>query len=305
MILVRLIPLNKPYYYNHLIKDASLLSIAYPDFIQVETIGRTVSNRSIIMLKVGKGKRGILLSAGVHGRESINSVALMRMLEEYAHIYTNPTDGEVMRRRWNINLQEFFEEFTLYTIPLVNPDGYMIALQGFHIIHNEEERTIAQSLNIPYQEWKNNQCSIDINRNFPSSTWKSKFDGDAPGSELETKALMKIMKEVKTEAYIDYHSRGNEIYYYRSQMSKEYNNRQLTLAKTLSLVTGYKLVQPEREIEVGDTGGNTVHYYSEQTKMPSFTIETVPEEEHFPLSLQFQRTVYCQLLYTPFVVVTL
>ena len=298
---MKLITLNKPYYYNHLIKDATLLNIAYPNLIQVESIGNTESNRTLILLKVGKGKRGILLTAGVHGRESVNTVALLAMAETYASAFTSASERESMKKRWKIDMEEFLEEFTLYIVPLLNPDGYMIALSGFHIIHNLKQQGMAKDTKIPYQEWKYNQCAIDINRNFPSSTWRPKFEGDVAGSELETKALMKLINEVPTEAYIDYHSRGNEIYYYRNQMSGLYNKRQLELAEKLSLVTGYKLVPPEREIEVGDTGGNTVHYYSEQTKMPAFTIETVPEEEQFPLSLHFQRTVFCQLLYTPFV----
>ena len=305
MTFVRMISLNKPYSYENLVNDASLLSIAYPDLIQVESIGTTVSNRSILMLKIGKGKRGILLTGGVHGRETINSVVLMRMIEEYACAYTNPFDEENMKRKCKIDIRQFLCEFTLYTVPLMNPDGYTIALNGFHVIHNEAQLKKARSLRIPYQEWKYNQCSIDINRNFPSITWREKFYGDEPGSELETKALMKIMIQLNTEAYIDYHSRGNEIYYYRNLMPESYNERQLQIAKRLSKVTGYKLVPPNEEIEVGDTGGNTVHYYSEQTKMPAFTIETVPDEATFPLSLQYQRTVFCQLLYTPFAAVTL
>ena len=190
-------------------------------------------------------------------------------------------------------------------VPLLNPDGYMIALNGFHVIDNAKQLCMAKETEIPYQEWKYNQCGIDLNRNFPSITWKSKFIGDEAGSELETKALMKVMMEVRTEAYIDYHSRGEEIYYHRSHMSEVYNKRQLELAKKLALVTGYKLVLPEREIDVGDTGGNTVHFYSEQIKMPAFTIETVPDQAQFPLSLQFQRTVFCQILATPFTVVSI
>lgn len=303
--LMRYITLNKPYYYNNLVKDATLLSIAYPDVLKVETVGCTVSNRSILMFKLGHGKRGILLTGGVHGRESINSVAMMAMLEEYAYALSNPTEQALFGEKWRIDIGEFFEEFTLYAIPLLNPDGYMIALSGFNMIHNEEQFRAAKESGICYQDWKYNQCMVDINRDFPSKLWRPKFTGDTPGSQLETKALMKLMTELTTEAYIDYHSRGDEIYYYRSQMSEAYNERQYTYAKKLSLATGYQLVAPELEIDPGDTGGNTVHFYSEQTGMPAFTIETVPEEEHFPLSIQYQRTVYCQILYSPFMVVSI
>lgn len=305
MTLMRYITLNKSYYYNNLVSDATMLSIAYPNIIKVETVGCTISNRSILMLSLGHGKRGILLTGGVHGRESVNPVALMAMIEEYAYALSNQAEREMFYKKWQINIKDFFEEFTLYTVPLVNPDGYMIALKGFHMIHNEEQLRAAKESGICYQDFKYNQCMVDINRDFPSRLWRPKFPEDSPGSQLETKALMKLMTELKTEAYIDYHSRGNEIYYYRSQMPEVYNKRQYTYAKKLSLVTGYQLVAPELEIAPGDTGGNTVHFYSEQTGMPAFTIETVPEEEPFPLSIRYQRTVYCQILYTPFMVVSI
>ncbi len=300
---MRYICLNKPYSYNRFIQDATLLSIAYPDFLKVKVVGCTVSNRSILMIRAGQGKRGILLSAGVHGRESINTIVLTAMLEEYAYAMYHKGEREMFQQKYGIDIWEFFHEFTLYVIPLLNPDGYMIALNGYGAIHKETWQKNAMKTGIPYTEWKYNQCGVDINRNFPSKAWRAKFVGDKAGTELETQALMNVMVEIETEAYIDYHSRGNEIYYYRNQMPEAYNIHQLKIARKLSQVTGYTLVKPEREIDAGDTGGNTVHFYSEQTGYPAITIETLPEEVSFPLPVRYQRAVYRQLLCTPFVVV--
>ncbi len=297
---MKFIALNRFYYYNDLINDSSMLKIAYPDFIGTKFIGSTMSNRSILMLKVGRGEKGIIMTGGVHGRESINPVVLMAMIEYYAYAYSDPIEQASIKNKTGVDIKEFFEEYSLYIVPLLNPDGYMIALRGYNIIHNEECRMKAKSLNIPYCEWKGNALGIDINRNFPSKNFKEKFEGDMPASELETKALIHLFHEVDSEIYIDFHSRGNEIFYHRKQMSKEYNENSLCIARKIARVTGYSLVRPEDEIESNDSGGNTVHYYSETFKKPAITIETVPDPAKFPLALKYQRMVYSQVLYVPF-----
>lgn len=297
---MRYVQLNQPYYYNELLNDATLLKIAYPEFIQTENIGTTLSNSSIFMMRIGKGEKAILLTGGVHGRESINPVVLMAMAQYYANAYKEKEEPLVVQKKYPVNLKEFFEEYSLYMIPLVNPDGYMVSLRGFNIIHNEELRLKAKSLGIPYKEWKYNVNSVDINRNFPSKSWVKKNLFDEAGSELETKAVMKVMQEIPFEAYIDYHSRGKEIYYYRNTLSKTYNARQLEIAYKLAEVSGYSLVNPKEEIEAGDSGGNTVHFFSEQFKKPAFTIETVPELAQFPLRVTYQTQTFFEILYTPF-----
>lgn len=278
-----IITLNQPYYYDNLVNDTAKLELLYYNQIKTYVIGTSYEGRDIIMLQVGTGDKKVLITGGVHGRETINPIVLMKMIETYC------------QENWNQLM-----DYTLYIIPLLNPDGYMIALRGFNIIKDESLRLAAKAKNIPYEEWKFNARGVDLNRNFPSVTWKQKFIGDVPASERETKALINIMDSIPTIAYLDYHSRGKEIYYYRSSMSKEYNQKQKEIALKMANSTGYTLVKPEGEINVNDSGGNTVHYYSETKKKPAFTIETVEEDATFPLKLEYQVETLHEILYTPF-----
>lgn len=300
---MKFVNLDRYYSYNDLVSDASMLRIAYPDFIHTEVLGTSVLNRSIIMFRVGRGSKGIILTSGVHGRESVNPIVLMAMMEEYADVYYDKRNTKRLKDEEYVTLTEFFDEYSLYMVPLVNPDGYMVALSGYDMIHNEEMREHAIETGIPAEEWKYNARSIDINRNFPSKNWVKKFKGDMPASEPETRAIMRMFREVNSEGYIDYHSRGEVIYYYRRQMSKEYNEKQLEIAERLAKVTGYSLMPPEEEIVGEDSGGNTVHYYSEHHKRPAITIETVPEDAGFPLDTTYQGITYHQILNTPFCII--
>lgn len=273
-----IIKLNQKYTYEQLIRDSILLGNTFPEILQCKNIGFTCLRRKIPMLLLGNGEKKIVLTGGVHGRETINTIVLMRMAEDYCQA------NRYCQRRRQIFMNELLKEVTFCIIPLLNPDGYTIALE-------QEEK----------KEWKDNARGVDINRNFPSVTWRKKWRQDIPASELETKALMKVFYRMKPCCYVDYHSRGNSIFYYRSQMDEEYNKEQRRLAELLSRETGYSLEMPEHEIEVGDTGGNTVHFFAENWKKPSITIETVPEEETFPLSYQYQWQTFREIAMTPII----
>jgi g-D-glutamyl-meso-diaminopimelate peptidase len=75
-------------------------------------------------------------------------------------------------------------------------------------------------------------------------------------------------------------------------MSDQYNRRQLEIGTRLCEITGYELVPPQNEIDDGDSGGNTVHYYSEYFHKPALTIETVEDEAEFPMSDQYLASTY-------------
>lgn len=302
------IELNQNYFYDNLIEDAEFLGNTYPDLIQVEEIGISYDNRRILMIKVGKGSTNVICVAGVHGRESINTIVMMKMIESYCLIYENQ-NGVPVDDAWKQRITDYLNTHSIYFIPLLNPDGYMIALQGFDVIQNQELREHAKSMGIPYTEWKFNARGIDINRNFPSVTWRAKspvpnglvYSGDMPASELETRALIDVFSRIESVGFLDYHSRGKVIYYYRHAMPKEYNDRQLILAREIAYITGYILGNPQEEFGADMVGGNTVHYYSETFSKPAITIETVRGDAPFPLNIIYQQDTYTEILKTPFV----
>ena len=59
---------------------------------------------------------------------------------------------------------------------------------------------------------------VDINRNFPCKSYIQQQLQEYPASEQETQTLMRLFQDYETLAYLDFHSRGNVIYYYRQAM---------------------------------------------------------------------------------------
>jgi len=308
-----MINFKEPFYsYDKLISDAKLLSIQYANLIQYVTIGTSHDNRDIVLLKLGFGKKYITFCSGVHGRESINPIVMMRILEYYADIYTHQKEKKELFKKQLINtivdleseyeqviygscIYELLNTFTILMIPLLNPDGYMIALKGYDVIQDKTLKKKCLGMKIPNWEWKFNARGIDINRNFPSRLWKANHSEDYAASENETKALIAVFHKYNSKGFIDFHSRGKAIYYYRSMMSNNYNERQLEIAKYIQAITNYELFTPEEEVDNNDTGGNTVHYYSEYFNQPALTIETVEDDATFPLRNHLRLSTFMEL----------
>lgn len=272
-----LITLDHIYSYEEIKRSVYSLKERYPIFIQSKSIGKTYCNRQIPMLILGNGKKPFLFTAGIHGRETINTTVMLAMIEAYAAAFWQ---DEAL---CGIDMRKLFSKVRFYMIPLANPDGYEIARSG------------------SYPLWKGNCRKVDLNRNFPSIHWKPKNQFDYPASERETRALMRVMNCIPAMGYIDYHSRGKSIFYYRAAMKKAYNERQLCIGEALAKAVSYTLEKPSDEINKGDSGGNTVHYFSETRKAPCFTIETAAEEEKFPLSPTLLPETFEEILISPLV----
>lgn len=309
-----IIDFNTPIYtYEKLIEDALFLSKQYKRILEYVTIGKSHDNRDIALLKLGKGKKYMICCGGVHGRESINPIVLLRIIEFYADLYTgyrqeksllmsklyNPAKNlisEYEKMLYGACIYELLQTYTILFVPLLNPDGYMISLEGYDVIQSKQLRALCQSMKLPYQEWKLNARGIDINRNFPSRLWRSKFDGDYSASENETKALIKLFNDYPALGFLDFHSRGKQIYYYRNQLPESYNKKALMIANRLKKVTGYMPVPPDEELEPDDSGGNTVHYFSEHFRKPALTIETVDEDAQFPLDISYRSVTFDEIM---------
>ena len=97
----------------------------------------------------------------------------------------------------------------------------------------------------PY--WKYNARAVDINRNFPCKSYIQQQFGEYPASEQETQTLIRVFEQWDTIGYLDFHSRGRIIYYYRQAMPFSYNQRNHKLARYMQKLSNYSLGKQEEE----------------------------------------------------------
>lgn len=259
--------------------------------IRLSTFGESEDKRPLYVMEIGEGNKAVIILGGVHGRESINPAVLVQIAQDTANLL----------KQQDTAASELLKEYRLLFIPLLNPDGYVIAQEGFSAIRNTALRKEAMGKKIRPSEWKGNGRGIDLNRNFPSVSYRSANEADYAGSEAESQALIRLIRENWNGGMLDFHSRGEVIYYYRNALGEDYNKRQLRLAQYLAEESGYYLGTAEDEFAGDGIGGNTVHFYSEYTKMPAITVETVPSGAQFPLSAYLQERVYGQIKNLPMV----
>lgn len=290
-----MIALNQRYSYQDILQSMQMISEKFPEFTICRMIGQTHDDRHIPMMRVGLGMETLVCTAGLHGKESVNPVLLLRMMEEYCTAYReNEKIGDT-------DVHHMLNQYSICFIPLVNPDGYEIAMHGYEIIQNPLLRRICRRRNINFQDWKYNARGVDINRNFPSKTYIQQQLQEYPASEQETQALIHIFQDYDTIGYLDFHSRGNIIYYYRQTMPYTYNMRCRHLAKHLQRASGYLLGKKEEEFMSSLNGGNSVHFYSESIGKPAITIETVEDDASYPLSTAYQSDAYQRIHALPLI----
>ena len=75
--------------YDKFIAAAKRLSQQYDAILKCVTIGKSQDNRDILLLKLGLGRNHMVCCGGVHARETINPIVLMRIAEFYADLYIN------------------------------------------------------------------------------------------------------------------------------------------------------------------------------------------------------------------------
>lgn len=289
----QMVRFDRIYPYDDMFRYLQELSERFASFTILRMIGESHDERLIPMLRIGTGTKVLLCTAGIHGRESLNPTVLLRMMEDYCTAY------EKKETVGGYDAYTLLNRFSICFIPLVNPDGYEIAVNGFSAVRNPLLRRLCKMRRIPSREWRGNARGIDINRNFPCRSYTQQQLSEYPASEQETLSLMRVMSDYDTVGYLDFHSRGELLYYYRHAMTDTYNERCRGLAEYLAGLSGYRLGLPEEEFPAKGTGGSSVNFYSKHMQQPAVTVETVPEDCGFPLPVEHCERVYEQIFRVP------
>lgn len=112
---------------NLLYENLKILKDTYY-FLQTGSAGKSVMEKDIPYVRVGRGPKEVFYSASYHANEWITSIVLLEFLYEYcAAIQNNSTIGGFSARR-------LFETVSIYIIPLVNPDGVDLIFTGIFIL---------------------------------------------------------------------------------------------------------------------------------------------------------------------------
>ena len=160
-----IVPTDIPYGSNILSINLQGFKQKFP-FLEQGIIGYSVLRKEINYLKFGNGPKQIFYHGSIHANEWINSVLLMKFLENLSNAYLNNSTI------WGYPASTLFEQYSLYIIPMVNPDGVDLVV-GNIAKYNPEIYQYAFNLsknypNIPFPNgWKANINGVDLKNYQP------------------------------------------------------------------------------------------------------------------------------------------
>ena len=276
-----LITTDVPYTYDIFTRDLSRLLITFPQ-IKKETIGYSVLGKPLYAIKLGCGKKKLIITAAHHGKEWITSMLLNSLIVYFCQEKT-----------------DFLKDKTIYFIPMVNPDGVNLCIKGitYDLPPYVKNRLMRMSENGDFiGNWQANIRGIDLNHNYDASFSKGRaiqlergiygpcstmYSGEYPESEPETKAIVEFTKRISPDIVIAYHSQGEEIYYkYQGMCAPDAED----IARKMSDASGYQLILADGLTDC--TGYKD--WVIEKFNIPAFTVEVGKGENPLPLS-QFKK----------------
>ncbi|MBK9333766.1 MAG: T9SS type A sorting domain-containing protein [Ignavibacteria bacterium] len=159
---------------------------SYPDICRLDTIGYSVQNRLILVLKISdnvsenEDEPEFFYTSSMHGDETVGYILLLRLADYLLSQYgQNTTEG--MRATRIIN------ELEIWVNPLANPDG-TYRLGGDTTVNNAT---------------RFNANNKDLNRNFPDRI--SDTNNVLTGREAETQAMMRFASKRNISMSANFH----------------------------------------------------------------------------------------------------
>lgn len=251
-------------------RDIQEMQLHYPA-IEWSIIGRSVMGKPIYAAKIGRGPKNLHINAALHANEWITSPCLMRFLEEYAQALT---EGSSV---YSYEPDEWYRNYTLWIVPMANPDGVELVQEGVTPSHPYYERLIEwNSGREDFRRWKANINGVDLGDQFPAH-WDEEvarrgkvrpspqdYAGSAPLCEAEAIVLYQHTLDISPDRAISLHSQGKEIYWnYRDYEPPESEG----MARTLGQASGYRPVK----LQGSDAGYKD--WFIQHFRKPGFTVE--------------------------------
>ena len=265
----------------------------YP-FCRTEILTTTAFDRPIRTLVIGRGPRKVLYTAAHHANEWITAPVILKFVEELAQAIQN--GGQI----FGVDGKELEEQVTIYTVPMVNPDGVDLVTGVIRPGQAQYEMAATLSQNyptIPFPDgWKANLLGVDLNLNYPAGWLQAReikysqgydrpgprdFVGRAPLNQLETRALAGYTEFLDPDLVLAYHTQG-EVIYWQFQDIEVPGAREL--GERLAQVSGYTLDETPYESAFAGYKDWFIKYF----RRPGYTVEVGSGINPLPLS-EFDR----------------
>ncbi|WP_461206195.1 M14 family zinc carboxypeptidase [Clostridium sp. DL1XJH146] len=248
--MITVVDTNVDYTYDIMEMDLKSLVQLYP-FLKLESAGESVLGKKLYYIKLGRGPNKVFYNGSHHALEWLTTPVLTKFIEDFSRAYGNED------KLGGFDPAEIWEKSTIYIMPMVNPDGIDLVLNGLkkdNPYYNDLFKWNNGSSNFS-TNWSANNRGVDLNHNYDASWQESKdseaaygvygpgprkYSGPAPESEPETKTVVKLTKKILPELVLAYHSQGEVIYWNYENMATD---RMKQIGEELAKEAGYSLAE--------------------------------------------------------------
>ncbi|MFZ5967878.1 MAG: M14 family metallopeptidase [Bacillota bacterium] len=282
---------NIDYTYEIMERDIRGLKARYP-FIEVGTVGSSVLGKNLYYIKLGSGPNQVFYNAAHHALEWITSPLLMKFTENFLKAYV----AETTIRGYDV--RDIWDQSTVYIMPMVNPDGVDLVLNGLQQDNPYYDQLIAwNDGRTNFSEvWQANIRGVDLNHNY-NAAWElskqaeaqygidgpgpTRYSGPYPESEPETRAVVDFVRNHNFRLVLAYHSQGEIIYWDFMNMAPPVARR---IGEMLSQVSGYALAET---YGIASYAGFK-DWFIQEYRRPGYTVEVGIGRNPLPIT-QFDK----------------
>jgi len=271
----------QPYSFSKMENDLAQIQQLYP-FLNVNEIGKSTLGKPIYELILGNGPRKIHWNGSFHANEWITSCVIMKMVEWLCYFCTFTLPSE------SINGYDLFNQITLSIVPMVNPDGVDLVVNG-----KVDDRIFQeQAINInggsnDFTAWKANIRGVDLNNQFPAN-WEIEkarkipksyasrdYPGDYPLSEAESITMAKLVVERQFDMVLALHTQGKEFYWGYEGLEPE---------ESIRYAEYFAKVSPFKSVRTIDSHAGFKDWFIQKYQKTGFTLELGKGINPLPLS---------------------
>lgn len=283
-----IVPTNISYTSSIMRSNISQLKNRY-NFLKVGNIGYSVLGKPLLYIQIGNGTNEVMYSSSIHANEWINSVVLMKFVEDYAKAYEQ--NGFI----YGYSAREVYNKTTIYIVPMLNPDGVDLVTGDIPTntgVYNNFRDISLRFPSIPFPDgWKANFNGVDLNLQFPAG-WENAraiksaqgytmpaprdFVGYGPLTEPEALAIYNFTLVHNFRLILAYHTQGEVIYWkYADYLPEDSQD----IGERFAQTSGYTLdLTPPNSAFAGYKD-----WFIQEYNRPGYTIETGLGENPLPI----------------------
>lgn len=260
--------------YDTMLAELKDVVAKHPDLCELKDIGDSWEKTQgkpghdlwAVHFKKGAGHPVVMFAGCTHAREIVTPEMILGMIHLLADQYGK--DAEITA---DVNNRD------IWLVPMVNPDGHVLASKGQNQRKNTNTVTGGKS-----------RIGVDLNRNYDAS-WgtvgdsanpeSDTFRGAKAFSEPETQAIRDLMIHIKPVLYMTYHSFSNSVMWSWDKMDAPPPDKRLeAIGKVMGKLSGYDAYQG---CQMYLNSGDDVDWSFEHLGTLAYTVEVGSGQDGF------------------------